>query len=81
MLEVEHQPHGVVQVPVEPGGEQQIFAAGLNWYLNNTVRLMLDFQHVKVDRLSPNAVTFQTPVGAQVGQSYNAVSMRTQYAF
>lgn len=63
------------------GGEQQIFAAGLNWYLNNTVRLMLDFQHVKVDRLSPNAVTFQTPVGAQVGQSYNAVSMRTQYAF
>ena len=63
------------------GGEQQIVAAGLNWYLNPVVRFMLDYQHVKVDRLSPGAATFSTPVGAQVGQTYNAVSMRSQFAF
>lgn len=63
------------------GGEQQIFAAGVNWYLNPVVRFMLDYQHVKVDRLSPSAATFLTPVGAQIGQSYNAVSLRSQFAF
>ncbi len=42
---------------------------------------MFDFQHVKVDRLSPSATTFLTPTGAQVGQTYNAVSIRSQFAF
>ncbi len=63
------------------GGEQKIFAAGLNWYPNSVVRFMLDYQHVKVDRLSPNAVTFVTPVGAEIGQTYDAVSLRSQFAF
>ena len=63
------------------GGEQTIEAAGVNWYLNPVVRLMFDFQHVKVDRLSPSATTFLTPTGAQVGQTYNAVSIRSQFAF
>ena len=38
-------------------------------------------QHVEIDRLSPNAVNFQTPVGAQIGQSFNAIAVRTQAAF
>jgi phosphate-selective porin OprO and OprP len=62
------------------GGKQDVWSVGLNWYLNQVVRLMFDFQHVNVGRLSPNAVTFNTPAGAQIGQSYDVVSMRVQLA-
>jgi phosphate-selective porin OprO/OprP len=63
------------------GGEQSIFSAGLNWYPNNLVRFMLDYQHVRIDRLSPSATAYATPTGAQIGQSYNAVALRSQVAF
>ncbi|MFA5989551.1 MAG: porin [Sphingomonas sp.] len=72
------------------GGEQQILTAGLNWYLNSNVKLLLDYQLVQVNRLNPaSAATpapFGTgaatpPVGAQIGQSYSAVSLRSQVAF
>jgi len=63
------------------GGDQQIVSAGINWYLNSIARIMLDYQHVRIDHLSPNATTFVTPVGAQVGQSYSAGAMRFQFAF
>ncbi|WP_269714290.1 OprO/OprP family phosphate-selective porin [Caulobacter sp. NIBR2454] len=63
------------------GGEQSIWTVGLNWYMNPSVRLMFDFQNVEIDRLSPNATTFVTPVGAQIGQEYQVVSTRLQLAF
>ena len=63
------------------GGEQSIFSAGLNWYPTQVVRFMLDYQHVRIDRLSPNATAYATPTGAQIGQSYNAVALRSQVAF
>jgi phosphate-selective porin OprO/OprP len=63
------------------GGDQQIFTAGLNWYPTPIVRFMLDYQHVRIDRLSPNATVYSTPTGAQIGQSYNAVALRSQVAF
>lgn len=63
------------------GGDQSIFSAGLNWYPNSLVRFMLDYQHVRIDRLSPSASAYSTPVGAQIGQSYNAVALRSQVAF
>jgi len=63
------------------GGEQQIFTAGLNWYPTPVVRFMLDYQHVRIDRLSPNAAAYATPTGAQIGQSYNALALRSQLAF
>ena len=63
------------------GGEQRIVAAGINWYLNPVIRFMFDYQHVEIDRLSPNAATFLTPVGAQIGQKYNVLSLRSQLAF
>jgi phosphate-selective porin OprO/OprP len=63
------------------GGEQEIFSAGLNWYPNTFFKFMLDYQDVHIRRLSPNAATFQTPVGAQVGQNYHTIILRSQFAF
>lgn len=68
------------------GGEQQIFSLGLNWYPNNNVRFLADYQRVEVDRLSPGGTAFGAgaltpPAGAQVGQDLNIWSIRTQYAF
>ena len=53
------------------GGEQKIYTAGVNWYLNPSMRVMLDYQHVKVDRLDGKT-------GAQIGQNYDAVAARFQ---
>ena len=63
------------------GGDQRIATAGVNWYLNSIMRIMLDYQHIKISRLSPNAATFLTPVGAQIGQSYDTGAARFQIAF
>ncbi len=63
------------------GGDQRIVSAGINWYPNTFVKFMLDYQDVKIDRLSPSATTFSTPAGAQIGQSYHTVVLRTQFAF
>ena len=63
------------------GGRQQIFAAGINWYFNPVMRVMLNVERVHIDRLSPNATNYQTPAGAQIGQDFTAVAIRTQAAF
>jgi phosphate-selective porin OprO/OprP len=63
------------------GGEEKNWSLALNWYPNTVVRVMLDYANVKLDRLSPNAATYQTPVGAQIGQSFNVLSGRAQFAF
>jgi len=67
------------------GGEQEIWSVGLNWYLNENLRLQAAVQDVSVDRLSPGGSAFQSgatpPAGAQVGQDLRIYSLRTQYAF
>jgi phosphate-selective porin OprO/OprP len=63
------------------GGDLQTWTAGLNWYPVPYVRIALEGQHVRLWRLSPNASVFLTPVGAQIGQSYNVIAIRTQLGF
>ena len=55
------------------GGEQKITSVGVNWYLNPTMRMMLNYLHVDVDRLGAT--------GLQVGQKYNAIALRTQLSY
>jgi len=70
------------------GGDEKNVSLDLNWYPNPVVKFMLDFEHVKIDRLSPctasgasSCAVWVTPVGAQIGQTYNAVAIRSQFAF
>ncbi len=63
------------------GGDMHIYAAALNWYPNPYIRLALEGQHVELDRLSPDAATYLTPIGAQIGQSYNTFAVRSQFGF
>ena len=53
------------------GGEQKIFALGLNWYLNNNFRVLLDYMFIHVDKLSG--------LGAQIGQDVTVVGTRFQF--
>jgi phosphate-selective porin OprO/OprP len=55
------------------GGEQRIWAAGLNWYPNPDIKFGLQYQWVDINRLNAT--------GVQIGQSYNAVALRSQVAF
>jgi len=55
------------------GGEQKIWTVGVNWYLNPSMRVMVDWQHVDIDRLGAT--------GLQVGQTYNALAARGQVNF
>ena len=69
------------------GGDEQTFSAGLNWFWNPFAKIMLDYQRVRIDRLSPATSAtvagslWQTPIGAPIGQDYGVFSLRTQFSF
>ncbi len=56
------------------GGTQDIYAAGINWYPNSQLRMMLDYDIINVDRLNTTGRT-------QIGQRIQAVALRAQAAF
>lgn len=56
------------------GGVQDVYAVGVNWYPNDHLRLMLDYDIINVDRLNATGTT-------QVGQRVQAVAVRAQAAF
>lgn len=56
------------------GGVQNVYAVGLNWYPNEQLRLMLDYDIINVDRLNAAGTT-------QIGQRIQAVAIRAQAAF
>jgi phosphate-selective porin OprO/OprP len=55
------------------GGDQRIWTAGINWYPNQVIRFMLDFQHTDVSKLSG--------AGANADARLDAVSLRSQISF
>lgn len=63
------------------GGDISIWTGGINWYLNPYARLALEAQHVELSRLSPSASVYLTPDGAQIGQTYDAFAIRSQFGF
>ena len=62
------------------GGEQTITTVGINWFPNPVVRFQLQAQDVSVDRLNPGTVGLAV-VGAQIGQDYRTIVLRSQVSF
>jgi phosphate-selective porin OprO/OprP len=59
------------------GGTQDITTLGLNWYPNNVVRFLLDYQWINVDKFGTAA-----PVLNRIySEDVNVVSLRSQFAF
>ncbi|PZR87566.1 MAG: porin [Stutzerimonas stutzeri] len=64
----------VVQTGGARGGKQETYTVGLNWYPNQNVRFMLNYVYGDVDRLNPAGT-------AQIGQSFQALALRSQWSF
>lgn len=62
------------------GGEQEIVTFGVNWFPNAVVRFHLQGQDVRIDRLNPGTVGLATP-GAQIGQDFRTITLRSQVSF
>lgn len=58
------------------GGRQDVYTLALNWYVNGNVRFMLDYLHGTVSKQPLPPTPF-----ANTGSSFDAVAMRTQFAF
>ena len=57
------------------GGQQTIYTAGLNWYVNTNVRFMFDYLHGNIAKqISPTN-------SGDAGARFDAFAMRTQVAF
>jgi len=66
------------------GGQQTVYAVGLNWYPNANMRFMLDFLHGKINKRFSTAAgggITGTPPGTPVGGTLNAIVMRTLVTF
>jgi phosphate-selective porin OprO/OprP len=72
------------------GGEQDVFALGLNWYLNSNIKVLFNYLMIDVDRLNPagpgNATPFGAgvatpPIGVDIGQDLDVYALRTQFSF
>lgn len=60
------------------GGDERIVALGLNWYLNQNIRIMVDDNIVTVKKLSAPGVDPKVP-SHQIGQSFNTLGARVQF--
>jgi phosphate-selective porin OprO/OprP len=56
------------------GGQQQIAAVALNWYPNDWLRFMLQFQYVDVNKLNSAGTV-------QIGQRFETIAARAQAAW
>ena len=66
--------------PALVGGKQYGYTLGLNWYPNDLIRLMLDFNHVDFQKYN-TANSPNLPLGAPIGATIDAVALRAQVAY
>ena len=52
------------------GGRQSIWTAGINWYPNNAIRFLLNYEHTDVSRLNGS--------GVDIGAKLDTVALRAQ---
>lgn len=64
---------GLIPAGAIRGGEQEILTFAVNWYLNRNLRFMFNWLNVDVDRLNAS--------GIEIGQSFDAYALRTQFTF
>jgi phosphate-selective porin OprO/OprP len=71
------QPFGIA------GGQQTVFTAGLNWYVNNNIMFKLNYLHGSIDKtaFAVNATNANLVPAGNVGANFDAVAMRMQVAF
>ena len=62
------------------GGLQRSYSLGLNWYPNDIVRFLLDYNHLDYDKANGTAVK-GAALGAPIGAAFDAVSFRAQVAY
>jgi phosphate-selective porin OprO and OprP len=66
------------------GGRQTVYTVGLNWYPNANIRFMFDYLHGSIDKRFSTAAgggIAGTALGTPVGGNFDAVVLRTQFAF
>jgi phosphate-selective porin OprO/OprP len=71
------QPFGIA------GGQQTVFTAGLNWYVNNNIMFKLNYLHGSIDKtaFAVNATNANLVPAGNVGANFDAVAGRMQIAF
>jgi phosphate-selective porin OprO/OprP len=62
------------------GGLQRGYTFGLNWYPNDLIRFLLDYNHVDYEKANAAAVA-GAPLGVPVGAKFDSVSLRVQVAY
>jgi phosphate-selective porin OprO/OprP len=62
------------------GGRQYGYTVGVNWYPNELIRFMLDYNHVDYKKLAGSAAS-GLMLGAPVGSSFDAIALRAQISY
>ena len=62
------------------GGKQYGYTFGLNWYPNDLVRLMFDYNHIDFQKYNA-ATNVNVPLGAPNGATFDAISLRALVAY
>jgi phosphate-selective porin OprO/OprP len=61
------------------GGFQRVYTAGINWYPNSNIRFMLDYLHGDISKAQ--ATSGSVALGTPIGAKFDAIALRSQFAF